>query len=187
MRLPFVAFPGSFWAQSIIRRAMWVVRRKIVRNAPTGRDALPAEAGQFMLGVYGVARQGMRVRHIRSRFSVLSRTWAAVHLHWRALMAVRSADEHDAAEAERGLAQLMRRRRPVGAPARVWRHVGRRLGHACVRAAVVAARERSAHARRHDALAHLRDRRAIRRQPSRRGRRNPARTRRRRPHGAAPA
>lgn len=43
---------------------------------------------------------------------MLSRTWAAMHLHWRALMAVRSADEHHAAEAERGVAQLMRCRRP---------------------------------------------------------------------------
>jgi hypothetical protein len=43
---------------------------------------------------------------------MLSRTWAALHLHWRALMAARSAEEHEAAEAKRGLTRVLRCERP---------------------------------------------------------------------------
>src|SRR5262245_38142217 len=45
-------------------------------------------AGRF--GGWGDARYGMTQRHIRAGVSALNRTWAAVHLHWRALMAARS-------------------------------------------------------------------------------------------------
>jgi AsmA-like C-terminal region/Protein of unknown function len=54
----------------------------------------------------------MRELYIKSRFSVLSRTWAALHLHWRALMAARSAEERETAEAKRGLARVLRCERP---------------------------------------------------------------------------
>ena len=54
----------------------------------------------------------MRELYIKSRFSTLSRTWAALHLHWRALLAARSAEEREHAEAKRGLARVLRCERP---------------------------------------------------------------------------
>ena len=62
----------------------------------------------------------MKNQLITPRSSALSRTWAALHLHWRALMARRSAEHHDEgsiedhsdAHARSCLAQLMRPRRP---------------------------------------------------------------------------
>src|SRR5262245_45345310 len=50
----------------------------------------------------------MTKRHIRAGVSALNRTWAAVHLHWRALMTARSHRDHDAFALEDRLRQLFR-------------------------------------------------------------------------------
>src|SRR5215831_4093268 len=54
----------------------------------------------------------MTKRHMRGGVSALSRTWAAVHLHWRALMAARSLPRHESWTAEAHLAELLRIKRP---------------------------------------------------------------------------
>ena len=61
------------------------------REVARGGAVLPGRhacAGRF--GSWGDARYGMTQRHIRAGVSALNRTWAAVHLHWRAVMAARS-------------------------------------------------------------------------------------------------
>src|SRR5881296_2629927 len=53
----------------------------------------------------------MRERQIKSSASTLGRLWAAAHLHWRALIAARSAAERKAAPADRGVSLLLGPRR----------------------------------------------------------------------------
>ncbi len=56
----------------------------------------------------------MNERHIKSGSSTASRTWAALHIHWRALTAARAGKGHDSNEPSHGIACLMTR------PSRPW-------------------------------------------------------------------
>src|SRR5215471_16810398 len=55
----------------------------------------------------------MTKRHLRAGVSALSRTWAAMHLHWRALTAARSLRRHQRSTVEAHFAELLRVHRPL--------------------------------------------------------------------------
>ena len=54
----------------------------------------------------------MTKRRMRGGVSALSRTWAAVHLHWRALMAARLLRRHEPSAVEARFAELLRVKQP---------------------------------------------------------------------------
>src|SRR5215217_7296938 len=55
----------------------------------------------------------MTKRHMRAGFVALRRTWAAMHLHWRAFMAARARQADHAEPVDHRLRSLLRMDRPV--------------------------------------------------------------------------